>query len=186
MLAGECDVSSTEMDGHVDWLKSVPISNMGEVDLPWVNYRQIFMRVVLKDRKKKSRFLQQVETSCSFILSPFLHFPHIRCGISSCCEPWSGTASYIFELGSGLLLSLYVCSFISPPNFKYPLLAFSRQNTDNRSKARTICVGLEKSGWLSGEQLTWCYWVGCCKAHWLIIEFRSKQSIKNNRDVQRS
>lgn len=31
MLGDECDVSSTEMGGHVDCLRSVPIPNMGEV-----------------------------------------------------------------------------------------------------------------------------------------------------------
>lgn len=39
MLGDECDVSSTDMDGHIVCLKSVPISNIGEVDLPWLNYK---------------------------------------------------------------------------------------------------------------------------------------------------
>lgn len=115
MLAGECDVISTEMDGHVHCLKSVLISNMGEVDLPWVNYRQIFMRIVLKDRKK-------IQISAAggnlvfFYIASFLTLPPVLGVVSvPAVNHEVGTASYIFELGSGLLLSLYVCSFISPP-----------------------------------------------------------------------
>lgn len=174
MLGDECDVSSTEMDGHVICLRTVPMSNMGEVNLPWVNYRQIFFESCLEKLKKIPYFCSRWRPRV--LLYCFLSYtsPCIRCGIISCCEPWSSTASYIFDLGSGLLLELVCLLFHFPHNFKYPLLAFSRQNTDNRSKARTVCVGLDKSGWLSGEQLTWCCWVGCCKTHWFITELRSK------------
>lgn len=97
--------------------------------------------------------IEEVQTSAAtenlvfFFIVSFLNTSlYIRCGLSSCCEPWSSTASGIFELGFCSLLSLYVCSFHVPSNSKYPLSPFSKQNTDNRNKARTICLGLEKSG----------------------------------------